>query len=66
MEQQTETTCPRCGMPVYDEDWLSCPMCGESLDVSAGFISGMTKGPFRTVGIMLALLVLYCFLWWLI
>lgn len=61
MDDRNEGVCGHCQMPIYDEDSLSCPFCGETLDVSAGFVSGMTKGPFRYVGIVLALVVLYCF-----
>jgi hypothetical protein len=49
-------------MPIYDEDSLSCPFCGERLDVSAGVVSGMTKGPYRFVGIVLALVLIYVLL----
>ena len=61
-EEQQTAACPHCGMPVYEDDWLRCPLCGEALDVSAGFISGLTKGPYRTVGIVLAVVVIYVLL----
>ena len=57
-----QTTCRHCGNPVYDEDWLRCPFCGEQLDVSAGFVSGMTRGAFRYVGVVIALVLIYILL----
>ena len=62
MSEAEQQTCPHCQMPVYDEDWLSCPFCGEQLDVSAGTISGFTKGPFRYIGIVLAVVLVYVLL----
>jgi predicted amidophosphoribosyltransferase len=66
MDTTTGQLCGQCGKPIYDEDALRCPFCGEQLDISAGAISGMTRGPFRFVGILLALVVIYVFLWLLL
>ncbi len=55
----TQIQCPHCNQPIYDEDALNCLYCGESLNVSTGFMSFMQS---KSVIVFVALVVLISFI----
>ncbi len=51
-----EHTCPHCKKPIYDDDALRCPYCGESLNRGIGFM-GKIKYPTPRIIVVIAVII---------